>query len=693
MARRSVSLLLVEDDEDDKFLIVESLRDVEGTRYEITWVTGVDDAVREIRSGSYDIALLDYRLGAGTGLDILEAIKTGEVQTPCILLTGQRDHNTDVAAMEAGAADYLVKGDLSPIELERTIRYAIERGQSLRSLRESELRFRAVVEAATDAIILTDDEGLLLTWNKAALDLFGLDDQTAGSVSLNTLVHGPLGGPAALQLLPVHVDVRGYHTNGTSFPLSLALSSWEGERGRLWSAIVRDITTQRNLEERLVHQAFHDPLTKLANRALFADRVDHALIRLVRRPGPLGVLFLDLDDFKRINDSFGHMVGDSILVSVAERLLGCVRLNDTVARLGGDEFAVLVDDALDPNVSSVIADRIMRAMAPSFSIGDREIELSCSIGVAVTCSDETTGSALLRDADLAMYAAKGRGKNCIETFEEDMHTAVLDRVSIEGDLRRAVERREIIAFYQPILDLSTGRIKGFEALARWQHPDRGLLSPAVFINVAESNGLIIPIGKSILEDACRQTREWQLRHPEAGPLTVSVNLSSRQIEESEIVATVAEALDVSGLDPRCLTLEITESIVVKRAGASIERLGKIAELGVGIAVDDFGTGYSSLAYLQDLPLTVLKVDRSFVGRIDEARGSALVEAIVAMSRSLGLSTIAEGIETAGQLQALTDFGCVYGQGFLFARPLSVHDVDVLLGGDSVFAKRRIPASV
>jgi diguanylate cyclase (GGDEF)-like protein/PAS domain S-box-containing protein len=692
MVQRTLDVLLVEDDADDKFLTVEALRDVEGTRYEVTWVTSVDAAVDEIRSGNYDVALLDYRLGAQTGLDILKAIDTGEIHTPCILLTGQRDRDTDLAAMEAGAADYLVKGEITPVELERTIRYAIERADGFRSLRESELRFRAVVEAATDAILLTDDNGRLLTWNRAALELFGLDDRTASEQTLGGLMADRDVHPKELHDLPTNTDLHGHRIDGSTFPAALSLASYEGARGRLWSAIVRDVTTQRSLEGRLLHQAFHDPLTTLANRALFSNRVDHAIIRLRRRPGALGVLFLDLDDFKRINDSFGHAIGDTVLVSVAERLVGCVRSNDTVARFGGDEFAVLVEDTDDPRISFVVADRIMRAMGPSFSIGDREIDLSCSIGIAVATSDDVTGSELLRDADLAMYSAKNKGKNCVELFEDRMHAVIMDRVTVEAELRQAVERGEIIAYYQPILDLATGHVKGFEALARWNHPQRGVLSPAVFIDIAESNGLIVPIGRSILEQAVHQTRDWQDRYPSAGRLTVSVNLSVRQIEEPMIVQTVADALYSSQLAPDCLILEITESLVVKRGGTSGERLAKIAELGVGLAVDDFGTGYSSLAYLQDLPLTILKVDRSFVDRIDDARGSALVEAIVAMSKSLGLSTIAEGIETAGQLRALTDFGCVYGQGFLFAKPLSVNDVEILLGGDSVFAKRRVATS-
>ncbi len=672
----AMRVLLVEDDEEDKFLTTEVLSDVRRTSYDVTWVTTASAAIEHIESDAFDVALLDFRLGAHTGLDVLAATRGSH--TPCILLTGQRDHETDVAAMEAGAADYLVKGDLTADGIERSIRFAVDRSAGLRHLRESEMRFRVVVESATDAILLTDDDGVLLTWNESALRLFGLDSATAGVARLTDIVEGRGAiSPAGLGDDQTE-ELVGRRRDGSSFPVSLSLSNWEGGQGRLWSAIVRDVTEQRQLEARLVHQAFHDPLTKLANRALFANRVSHAIVRLQRHTSVVGVLFLDLDDFKRVNDTLGHGAGDALLGAVAERLLRCVRTNDTVARLGGDEFAVLVEDSDDPQTAMMVADRIVAALQIPFSVGGQEVDVSCSIGMAITMNETTAGADLLRDADVAMYSAKAKGKNCIAVFEDRMHAAILDRVAVEADLRRAVARHEVIAHYQPILDLQTSRISGFEALARWVHPDRGLLAPAVFIDVAESTGLIVAIGGSILRSACQQVRVWNDQFPSEKPFTISVNLSNRQLEDPSIISTISIALAESGIAPSSLILEITESLMVDRAGDSVERLSKIAELGVRLAIDDFGTGYSSLSYLQDLPLSVLKVDRSFIDRIDDARGGALVEAIVAMSNSLGLSTIAEGIESSSQLDALSAFGCRYGQGYLFARPLPGADVERLL---------------
>jgi diguanylate cyclase (GGDEF)-like protein/PAS domain S-box-containing protein len=669
-------VLLVEDDEEDKFLTSEALRDVTRTKYEITWVTTADSAIAEISTGAYDVALLDYRLGAHTGLEILAAVSA--MSTPCILLTGQLDHETDLAAMEAGAADYLVKSQLTPDGIERSIRYAIERAVNLRSLRESELRFRVVVESASDSILLTDNDGRLLTWNQSALGLFRLNEVDAQRISLLDLVVSEDETSLSMLFQLPPDDLYGRRVDGTTFPMSLSLSHWEGAEGRLWSAIIRDVTNQRSVEEKLVHQAFHDPLTKLANRALFTNRVSHAIVRLKRRPGAVGVLFLDLDDFKGVNDTLGHAAGDALLTTTAERLLGCVRTQDTVARLGGDEFAVLVEDADDPKTSLIVADRIMRAMRPAFSIENREVQVSCSVGVAVTVEDVTPGSDLLRDADLAMYAAKAKGKNCVEVFEDSMHSAIMDRVHLESQLRRGVINGEIVPFYQPILDLETGLVAGFEALARWVHPERGVVGPNIFMEIAEATGLIAPIGRSVLFAACHQVRLWQDRFPSANKLTVSVNLSNRQIEDPSIFDTLRSALDESGVDPRSLVLEITESLMLNRNGVSAQMLEKIVELGVRIAIDDFGTGFSSLSYLQDLPLSMLKIDRAFVNRIDDARGGSLVEAIIAMSRSLGLVTVAEGIEKTEQLEALSSYGCAFGQGYLFSKPVPAAEIDDLL---------------
>ena len=532
--------------------------------------------------------------------------------------------------------------------------------------------FASVLDASQDAILFVSDTGTVVHWNLQAEELFGYDKFPKLIPILRDLFDN-VETPTGLHTLASGTEIQARRIDGSIVLVTVTLDACIEEGQKLWVVCVRDISPQKHLEARLDQLAFNDPLTMLANRALFANGVEHALKRLGRAASNVGVLFLDLDDFKRINDSFGHAVGDTLLISMAERLRRCVRTSDTVARLGGDEFAILIEDANDVLTSLEVADRVVTSMIPSFSIGNIEIDVSCSVGVALATNRNTLAAELMRDADLAMYAAKARGKNCIELYENSMHTAILERVRLEGDLRRAVERNEIVPHYQPIFDLTTGRITGFEALARWYHPERGVIGPDLFIEIAESTGLILPIGRAVLNMACEQTRLWQQEFPQSQNLSISVNLSSRQIEEAGVVHTVAEALSISGLSPACLTLEITESLVVKEAGSPRGRLREISRQGVGITVDDFGTGYSSLAYLQDLPLSGLKVDRSFVNRIGDPKGTSLVHAILAMSSSLGLTVVAEGIETAEQLRALAKAGCQFGQGFLFARPLAARD--------------------
>jgi diguanylate cyclase (GGDEF)-like protein/PAS domain S-box-containing protein len=672
LEERRVALLLVEDDEEDKFLTVEALRDVVGTTYDVTWVTTAHDAVRELTEGNYDVALLDFRLGAHTAIDILESVDT---LTPCILLTGQRAIDTDFAAMRAGAADYIVKSELSSIDLERTIRYAIDRADDLRSVKESELRFRAVVEAATDAILLVKDDGTLATWNKAALSLFGMTEERASSENLLGLIAHQTGPAPHVGALTTMTDLVGVRTDTQhTFPVALSLSSWAGGNGRLWSAIVRDITWQREMEAQLVHQAFHDPLTGLANRALFADRVEHAIDRSSARAGEVAILFLDLDDFKRINDSFGHELGDELLCAVTQRLARSIGSGNTAARLGGDEFAVLIESPVDVVGAFGVAQSVMRALSDPMTIRGRTMQIGCSIGIAFTSSHSTTYSNLLRDADLAMYAAKAEGKNRVSVFDSSMHSRIMERLDLELELGSAITNQEIEAHYQPIFDLATGRIKGFEALARWGHPTRGLLFPNTFIDVAEASGAIVQIGAQMLTLACAQTKRWQDLYPAHHDLSVSVNVSGRQFHEPSVVTAVEGALATSGLAPERLVVEITETLVVDQSGPGHDHLRQIADLGVSIAIDDFGTGYSSLSYLQDLPIGILKVDRSFVNRSDDRRGAELVKAIVSMSHSLGLATTAEGIESTEQLGFLRELGCNFGQGYLFSKPMPVESV-------------------
>ncbi|HEX8353101.1 MAG TPA: EAL domain-containing protein [Pyrinomonadaceae bacterium] len=430
----------------------------------------------------------------------------------------------------------------------------------------------------------------------------------------------------------------------------------------------------RELEESREHfrnAALHDALTGLPNRTLLMSHLKLAVEHARRRPGYLfGVLFLDLDRFKVVNDSLGHVAGDQLLVQLARRLEDCIRSTDTVARLGGDEFAILLSDIEDYADAARVADRIQEGLARPFHLGGHEVYTSASIGITLSANGYSDPEAILRDADTVMYRAKANGKARHELFDEAMHARAVALLRTETDLRRAVERDEFCVVYQPILSLLTGEVAGFEALVRWEHPERGRVAPSEFIPVAEETGLIVEIGRRVLGESCRQLRDWQARGVAHGSLHMSVNLSGKQFAQAGLAACVAEALGESGLDPRCLRLEITESVIMGNAEATCSTLARLRALGIGVSIDDFGTGYSSLSYLHRFPIDTLKVDRSFISRMGGGdEDGEIVRTIVTLACNLGMGVVAEGVETARQAELLRGLGCEYAQGYLFSRPL------------------------
>lgn len=442
-----------------------------------------------------------------------------------------------------------------------------------------------------------------------------------------------------------------------------------------------DITDRKRAEQRLLHDAFHDGLTGLPNRMLFLDRLKHAILRNRRSEAQsFAILFLDLDRFKVINDSLGHSAGDTLLEEIARRLEQCMRPGDTAARLGGDEFAILLEDVGDSETALAISGRIQQVIATPLRLNDREVFTTASIGITLYRPSYESAADLIRDADTAMYHAKMQGKACAVVFDPAMHAAAMEQLQVETALRWAVERGELRVHYQPIVALDTQRIEGFEALIRWQHPQRGLLFPQDFIAIAEETGLIVPIGWWVLREACRQIKVWQREIPDADSLWVTVNLSARQLVQPDVVQLVLGILDEYELAARSLKLEITETALVNSSHQVREVLGELRAAGVKICIDDFGTGYSSLSYLQRLPVDILKIDRSFIQTIEESSDQgAIVGNIIALAGVLGLQAVAEGTETAAQVERLRDLHCPYGQGWLFSKPLKPTDaVDLLL---------------
>ena len=426
----------------------------------------------------------------------------------------------------------------------------------------------------------------------------------------------------------------------------------------------------------LEHQAFHDTLTGLPNRSLFQDRLVHAIARQDRDHRPLAVLLVDLDDFKTVNDSLGHAAGDELLKFVADSLRASLRPGDTAARLGGDEFAVLVEDMRGRADAVRVAERILNSLTKKLLIEGKEVFVNGSVGIAITHGGDSADD-VLRNADVAMYAAKGDGKGRFQIFDGAMHEGVMERLDLKADLQRAVERNEFVVHYQPLFDLTTGKVVSAEALVRWNHPDRGEVLPGEFIPLAEETGLILQIGRFVLEETCRQLRWWQMQYD--ADFGISVNLSGRQLQEPHIVAMVEEVLHSGPVAGSSLTLELTESVLMKDTKATVEKLNGLRALGVHLAIDDFGTGYSSLAYLRQFPIETIKIDRSFVHSVaDGPEDSALARAVIKLADTLGMNTIAEGVETKAQADQLASFGCQVGQGFYFSGSMTPSQLENLM---------------
>jgi diguanylate cyclase (GGDEF)-like protein len=447
-----------------------------------------------------------------------------------------------------------------------------------------------------------------------------------------------------------------------------------------------DLTVKRETQEHLLYSTLHDALTGLPNRSLFTERLRHAMRRAARHPDNLfAVLFLDLDRFKEVNDNLGHFAGDELLRAVARRLEACIRPEDTVARLSGDEFAILLESITEISDAGRVAERIEEALSFPINIAGAEVTTSASMGIVTSTMAHDQPEQILRSADMAMYRAKAAGRARYELFDRAMHTDALARLQLETDLRRAVERGEFILHYQPVVSLRTGRITGFEALVRWQHPERGLVQPADFIPVAEETGLILPMGRWVLSEACRQVREWNDLFPRAEPLGIGVNLSARQFSQSGLVDQLTQALETTGASPTSLRLEITEAAIIDRGRYAVAVLMQIRELGVQVYLDDFGTGYSSLSYLHGLPVDGIKIDRAFVSDLDTNDDNLrLVKTLLTLSEIVGIRAEAEGISSAEQLKELRSLNCEQGQGYLFSAPITSDAVEQLLRADPIW---------
>ncbi len=586
-----------------------------------------------------------------------------------------------------------------------TVEDITEQKQAEESLRESDARLRTVIAAIPVIVFALDKHGVFTFCDGKGLEALALEpDQVVGrrayevfSETPALLDHLHLALTGIPHAWTVDINERTHETQ--AMPLHDEAGELTGIVGAAY-----DVTDHKRLEHQLSHQAFHDALTGLPNRALFRDRLEHALVRARRRHAAVAVLFVDLDNFKLVNDSLGHQAGDMLLLTVTERLGGSLRDGDTLARLGGDEFTILLEDVAGLETATQIADRIAEALRAPILVADHSLFVSASIGAAITDSlkifapedhsPEAEAEDLLRDADIAMYQAKNNGKaNCV-VFDRRMTDHVMERLELETEMRRVLDAAEaqpgaaagdhgeLVLHYQPIVCLSTGTVREIEALVRWNHPRRGLIPPAKFIPLAEETGLIVPLGTWVLRQACREAKRLQAEFPSDQPLVIGVNLSVRQLEQANLVEIVTGILEETGLSPQNLKLEITESVMMERAEPILDKLHRLRALGIKLAIDDFGTGYSSMACLNDFPLDTLKIDRSFIERMNDPDGMAIVQAIVVLAQALHLQVTCEGIETAGQWEQLQALACDRGQGYYFARPQTSEALTAILNAEA-----------
>jgi len=574
--------------------------------------------------------------------------------------------------------------------VEAAEREAAQAAAHVQALALSEQRFHSAFTHAAIGMALVSTEGEIRQVNRAMSALIGGDEQALVGARLGSLFHADDAELLAAHLARVRArevdgftaELRGCHRDGSDVWVALDASFFDDAGSEASSLIVQmqDISARRSAEARLQHIAFHDSLTGLPNRARFHEHLAQAIEGVKRDPERrFAVMFLDFDRFKLINDSMGHSAGDAFLIQVARRIRDHVRPGDVVARLGGDEFAVLCTDLEREAHAVTLAERLQLVLSEPMQIAGTEIATSASIGITFSTIGYSLPEEVLRDADIAMYRAKSAGKARHALFDASLHQQVTDRVRLEGDLRRAIENGQLTVAYQPLFHLATGRLSGFEALARWQHPVQGMISPAVFIPIAEESALIGPLTDFVLDSACRQLKLWQARGDAFADLTMQVNVSGNDIAHSGFAQRVTRAIVAARLNPSHLTLELTENVLMDRVDGALATLARLRELGVGLSIDDFGTGYSSLSYLSSLPIDSLKIDASFVrGMRTGSKEAEVVRAIVTLGASLGKSVIAEGIETESQFAQLRGMGCEAGQGFHLSRPLVAENVELLL---------------
>jgi diguanylate cyclase (GGDEF)-like protein/PAS domain S-box-containing protein len=677
----AVKVLLVEDNANDALLVRRLFKAMAPGAYEVTHHTCMEHATLHVASETMDIVLLDLGLPDANGLEAVRQMLAAAPRTPVVVMTGRTDERLAAQALRAGAQDFLLKGEFEAPVVIRALRYAIERKAMEDQLFQEQDRAQITLHAIGDAVICIDNTGAISFLNRAARLMTGLAIGPAeASMGTDLRLTGADGTrvrlgqesrSAASEYKPmVTASACLTSVDGREVPVEYTVSPVLDRGGAAVGSVYvfRDMSETRALADKLAHLAEHDALTGLPNRMLLADRIKSAIAIAPRHEGKPGVLFLDLDGFKHVNDSLGHAIGDKLLQSVAGRLSNCVRASDTVSRLGGDEFVVLLTEIAQPEDAAIAAGRMLEAVGAPHQIDAHELHVTTSIGVSLFPTDGTDAETLLKNADTAMYQAKATGRKSYRFFEPEMDLRAVERRTIEEGLRHALDRQEFVLHYQPKLDIATGKIHGAEALIRWEHPVHGNMPPNAFISVAEDSGLIVPLGKWVLHEACRQAKAWS----DAGSprLRIAVNVSAIEFQNEQFMPGIFQTLKETGLAPDSLELELTESVFMKRSSNAADILKTLRAEGVRLALDDFGTGYSSLSYLTRFPVDTLKIDQSFIRQITSAPSeTAIVKAVLGMAQNLNLRVVAEGVETLGELAFLRKYQCDEAQGYYFSRPL------------------------
>jgi diguanylate cyclase (GGDEF)-like protein/PAS domain S-box-containing protein len=676
----SQRVLLIQSDAAAAKTVVGALNRSSDEPFHVEWVKRCSEGLK--RLDGMEAILLDLHLPDSQGIETFDRLFRAAPSIPIMLLIDPQHEKTARLAVQCGAQDYLFKDRLDAYLLPKTLGTMIERAAYADSLFEERERAQVTLNSIGDAVVSTDVSGRVTYLNVVAEGLTGWSQLEAAGHPLEEILQIIDGTTRQVMQNPTTLTIRDdkvgalppncvlIRRDGAEAAIEDSTAPIHDSRGAVTGSVMvfHDVSMARAMTRKMTHLAQHDSLTDLPNRVLLNDRLREAIILSRRHKRELSVLFLDLDRFKHINDSLGHVVGDRLLQSVAQRLLSCVRSSDTVGRQGGDEFVVLLWEVRRAEDAAIAAAKILEALRKPHLIDAHELHITASIGIVTYPEDGTDVETLMKKADLAMYHAKQTRHDSYEFFKPEMNARAIERQSLEDTLHHAIERQELVLHYQPKFNLATSGIVGAEALIRWRHPQRGLVPPGQFISIAEECGLIVPIGRWVLREACRQARAWQI----AGlpPLCVAINVSSVELRAPGFVAGVRATLKETGLEPRYLELELTETVLIEDSRSVADVLKQLKDIGVLLALDDFGTGYSNLSQLKRFPIDALKIDQSFVRdlAVDED-DAGIVTAVIGMGKSLHMRVVAEGVETRQQLEILQEHGCPQGQGYYFCRPV------------------------